>query len=124
MTRMEKRRGWDRLARALSSSLKGLRRVYTEEAAFRQELVVFLPLVLLAFFVGRSYLEVTILVIVSVLVLIVEILNSAVEAVVDRIGLDFHDLSGLAKDLGSAAVFVTLLLAALVWGGFFYTLLW
>jgi diacylglycerol kinase (ATP) len=124
MTRMEKRRGWDRLARALSSSLKGLRRVYTEEAAFRQELVVFLPLVLLAFFVGRSYLEIMILVIVSVLVLIVEILNSAVEAVVDRIGLDFHELSGLAKDLGSAAVFVALLLAVVVWGGFFYSLLW
>lgn len=123
MTRMEKRRGWDRLARALSSSLQGLRRVYTEEAAFRQELVVFLPLVLLAFFVGRSYVEIMILVIVSVLVLIVEILNSAVEAVVDRVGLDFHELSGLAKDLGSAAVFVALLLAVVVWGGFFYSLL-
>jgi diacylglycerol kinase (ATP) len=123
MTRMEKRRGLDRLARALSSSLRGLRRVYTEEAAFRQELVVFLPLVLLAFFVGRSYVEIMILVIVSVLVLIVEILNSAVEAVVDRVGLDFHELSGLAKDLASAAVFVALLLAVVVWGGFFYSLL-
>jgi diacylglycerol kinase (ATP) len=123
MTRMEKRRGWDRLSKAMSSSLHGLRRVYIEEAAFRQELLIFLPLVLLAFFVGRSYLEIMILVIVSVLVLIVEILNSAVEAVVDRVGLDFHELSGLAKDLGSAAVFMALVLAVVVWGGFFYSLL-
>ncbi len=70
----------------------------------------------LAFFVGDGLNQILLLIVISWLVVIVEILNSAVEAVVDRIGSEHHELSGRAKDMGSAAVFIALALNALVWG--------
>ena len=86
------------------------------EEAFRQEVVLAIVLVPLAIWLGQSNLERLLLVASWMLVMIVEILNTAVEATVDRISDERHRLSGEAKDLGSAAVFLTLMLAALVWG--------
>ena len=70
----------------------------------------------IAFFVGDSLNQILLLMVISWLVVIVEILNSAIEAVVDRIGSEHHELSGRAKDMGSAAVFIALMLNAIVWG--------
>ncbi len=108
--------GLRRIRSATIYSMKGLAAAWRREAAFRQEAgaaVIVLPA---AFWLGGNGVEVALMVAVTLLVLIVEILNSSIEAVVDRIGHEHHDLSGLAKDLGSAAVFMSLLLWGLVWG--------
>ena len=108
--------GVTRIINAAGYSMKGLRSAWTNEAAFRQELMLILLLMPLAFWIGDSLNQILLLIIISWLVVIVEVLNSAVEAVVDRIGSEHHELSGRAKDLGSAAVFIALALNALVWG--------
>ncbi len=108
--------GITRIINATGYSMKGLKSAWVNEAAFRQELVLILLLMPLAFWIGDSLNEILLLVCISWLVVIVEVLNSAVEAVVDRIGSEHHELSGRAKDLGSAAVFIALALNALVWG--------
>ena len=108
--------GLTRIIKATGYSIKGLRSAWLNEAAFRQELVLIVLLMPLAFWVGDSLEQTLLLIAVSWLVVIVEILNSAVEAVVDRIGSEHHELSGRAKDLGSAAVFIALALNLLVWG--------
>ncbi|MCP1601104.1 diacylglycerol kinase (ATP) [Aeromonas caviae] len=108
--------GITRIINATGYSMKGLKSAWINEAAFRQELVLILLLMPLAFWIGDSLNEILLLVCISWLVVIVEVLNSAVEAVVDRIGSEHHELSGRAKDLGSAAVFIALTLNALVWG--------
>jgi diacylglycerol kinase (ATP) len=97
-------------------SLAGIRASWKNEAAFRQELVLCLFLVPAAFWVGGSAVERALLAGSCLLVLVVELLNSAIEAAIDRIGADPHKLSGRAKDMGSAAVFVSLCMAALCWG--------
>ena len=107
--------GVTRVARAFGNSLKGFSGAFREEAAFRQELALAVVVVPLGLWLGRSGVERALLVAPMLLVLIVELLNSAVEAVVDRVGLERHPLSGLAKDIGSAAVFVALLNAGVVW---------
>ena len=110
-----KRSGLLRAVRAGGHAASGLRLAFVNESAFRQELVlcvIFLPL---AFWLTVSSVERILLVGVTVLVLIVELLNSAVEAVVDRVGLELHPLSGQAKDMGSAAVMLSLLLWVFVW---------
>ncbi|MFT5896127.1 MAG: diacylglycerol kinase (ATP) [bacterium] len=112
---MQKNTGLKRVVMAGVYSLNGLKAAFANEAAFRQELLLALIFVPLAFFIEVSAVERALLVAVTVLVLIMELLNSALEAVVDRIGKDMHELSGRAKDLGSAAVLVTLLLWAYVW---------
>ncbi|WP_216368140.1 diacylglycerol kinase [Aeromonas sp. 2692-1] len=86
------------------------------QAAFRQELLLIVLLMPLAFFVGDGLNQILLLMVISWLVVIVEILNSAIEAIVDRIGSEHHELSGRAKDMGSAAVFIALMLNAIVWG--------
>nr|WP_244830398.1 diacylglycerol kinase [Aeromonas sobria] len=96
--------------------MKGLKSAWINEAAFRQELMLILLLMPLAFWIGDSLNQILLLITISWLVVIVEILNSAIEAVVDRIGPEHHELSGRAKDLGSAAVFIALALNGLVWG--------
>ena len=96
--------------------MKGLKSAWVNEAAFRQELMLILLLMPLAFWLGDSLNQILLLVAISWLVVIVEVLNSAIEAVVDRVGSEHHELSGRAKDLGSAAVFIALALNALVWG--------
>ena len=108
--------GVTRIINAAGYSMKGLRSAWINEAAFRQELMLILLLMPLAFWIGDSLYQILLLIVISWLVVIVEVLNSAVEAVVDRIGPEHHELSGRAKDLGSAAVFIALALNALVWG--------
>ena len=110
------RGGLDRIARAFGISMKGLRAAWLEKA-FRQEVALSVVMVPAALLLGRSWVE-TMMMLTSVgLVLICEIANSALEAVVDRIGPEFHELSGRAKDMGSAIVFVSLVLCVLAYGG-------
>ena len=89
---------------------------WQHEAAVRQELVCALFLIPLAVYLGNTKLDRLLLIGSVLLVILVELLNSAIEAVVDRIGSESHELSGRAKDMGSAAVFVALLLVVLTWG--------
>lgn len=107
--------GLARILRATGYSWLGLRAAVRHEAAFRQELLLGLPLLLAAPWVGRSALEALMLAGSVVLVWIVELLNSAVEALADAIDPGYHPLLGRAKDLGSAAVMLSLLLAAATW---------
>jgi diacylglycerol kinase (ATP) len=109
------RTGVERIVRATGYSLDGLRTAYRGENAFRQELWVAAVLLPSAFLLGRGWIEVALLAGSVLLVLIVELLNSAVEAAIDRVSYELHDLSKRAKDLGSAAVFVSLLLAGGIW---------
>ena len=108
--------GLTRLVRAFGYSLAGFRACYRHEAAFRQEVLVAVVLVPLGLWLGDDGVEKALLAGSWVLVMIVELLNSAVEAVVDRISLERHPLSKNAKDMGSAAQFVVLSMIALVWG--------
>ncbi len=105
-----------RVQRALGYSLKGLRAAYKKESAFRQELILALVLVPLGLWLGNGAVERALLIGSVLLVLIVELLNSAVEATVDRGGKDWDKLAGRAKDMGSAAVLVALLLVVATWG--------
>ncbi|HEX5419967.1 MAG TPA: diacylglycerol kinase [Gammaproteobacteria bacterium] len=107
--------GLRRLARATRYSFLGLRAAWSHETAFRQESSLALLLIPAALWLGEDAVERALLVGSCMLVLVVELLNSAIEAVVDRVGTDHHLLSARAKDLGSAAVFVSLALAVLVW---------
>ena len=109
------RTGLDRVVRATGYSLEGLRAAYRHESAFRQEFWLAMVLLPLALWVGRGWVEIALLAGSVLLVLIVELLNSAVESAIDRISLDTHDLSKRAKDIGSAAVFLALLLCAGIW---------
>lgn len=104
-----------RVIRAAGYSLAGLKAAALGEAAFRQELALFVVLAPLGIWLGRTGVERAVLVGSLVLVLIVELLNSAVEALVNRIGPEQHELSGMAKDLGSAAVFLAIVLVVTVW---------
>ncbi len=110
-----KPQGLARLLRSFGNSWKGFVGAFREEAAFRQELALALVVVPAGLWLGRNGVERTLLVGPMLLVLIVELLNSAVEATVDRVGLERHPLSGLAKDIGSAAVFTSFALLALAW---------
>lgn len=105
-----------RVIRATNYSLQGLKSAYRHEAAFRQEVWLSLILIPLGLWLGNTALEKLFLTGSILLVLIVELLNSAIESVVDRIGEEYHELSGRAKDIGSAAVFISLVLVVLTWG--------
>jgi len=107
--------GLDRVKHAAGYSAAGLRAAYRHESAFRQECWLSAVMLPLAFWLGRHWIEVALLAGSTMLVLIVELLNSAIEATVDRVSLDLHDLSKRAKDLGSAAVMLSLLLAGGIW---------
>ena len=115
------RTGIDRVVHAAGYSLQGLRSAYRHESAFRQELWLAVLLLPLALWLGRSWVEVALLAGSVVLVLIVELLNSAIEATVDRVSLDLHELSKRAKDFGSAAVMLSLLLAGGIWAAALWT---
>jgi diacylglycerol kinase (ATP) len=108
--------GLRRIVNATFFSLAGLRAAWLHESAFRQETLLCVVLIPAAFWVGQTAVERSLLIGSCLLVLIVELLNSGVEAVVDRVGDEHHDLAGRAKDLGSAAVFVSLALVLVVWG--------
>ena len=105
-----------RILRATRYSVQGFFHAWKHEAAFRQEIALSVLMIPAGLWLGRTPLERTSLIACCVLVLIVELLNSAVEAAVDRHGDEHHELSGRAKDLGSAAVFLSLVLVILVWG--------
>jgi diacylglycerol kinase (ATP) len=110
--------GVKRLYAATLNSRNGFVHIWKSEAAFRQELVTAVLLMPLVPIVARSLVEAVVLVGVWVLVLVTELLNTAVELAIDRIGLEQHPLSGLAKDLGSAAVLTALTLAVGSWLAF------
>lgn len=105
-----------RVVRAFRYSLNGLKAAYRKESAFRQELMLAVVLAPLALWLGRTGVERSLLFGSIVLVLIVELLNSAIEAAVDRGGKDWDELAGRAKDMGSAAVLLALLLVVAIWG--------
>jgi diacylglycerol kinase (ATP) len=107
--------GFKRLILAAKYSWQGFTTAYRKEEAFRQETWLAVFSIPLGFYLGQTGVERALLVGVILLVLIVELLNTGIENVVDRVGLDPHKLSGRAKDMGSAAVFTSLVLAALVW---------
>ena len=108
--------GFRRVVNATFYSVAGLRAAWRNEAAFRQECVAVVLLIPIALWLGQNAVQRALLLCSCVLVLIVELLNTAVEFVVDRVGTDHHELSGRAKDLGSAAVFTSIALAVLIWG--------
>ena len=108
--------GLVRIWRALFYSLSGLRSAWRAEHAFRQEVALAAVLIPVAVFVPATLTQKALLIVCVLILLIVELLNSAVETTVDRISLDDHDLAKRAKDIGSAAVFIALVNLALVWG--------
>ena len=109
--------GLQRIVNASRCSMQGLKAVYQHEAAFRQELLGVIILIPLAFIIGNTALGICLMLFGLGLVLLVEVLNSAIEAVVDRIGPEQHALSGRAKDLGSLAVAMAIGLCGLLWLG-------
>ena len=110
-----KPRGATRIVRALGASVRGLRGAFREEAAFRQELAFAAIVIPLGLWLGHGALERAALITPVFLILIVELVNSAIEATLDRIGVEHHALAGLAKDIGSAAVFMAFVLCGVVW---------
>ena len=107
--------GITRVWKATIYSIQGLTAAWKHESAFGQELIIGIILLPISFWIAKSWVEVAVLMGVCFLVLIVELLNSAVEAVVDRIGHEHHDLAGQAKDMGSAAVMLSLIMAGGTW---------
>lgn len=110
------RRGLDRVTHAFGYSLAGLRAGW-HETAFRQEALLAFVMLPAAFWLGQSWLETAALAGTVLLVMVVELLNTGIESAIDRIGPEWHDLSKRAKDMGSAAVLLSLLLCAGTWGG-------
>jgi len=108
--------GLRRFGLAFVNSWKGFRGAFQAEAAFRQEVALAVVLIPAGCWLGHSGIEKALLVASVLLVLIVELLNTGIETVVDRIGLERHVLSGLAKDVGSTAVLISFALLAVVWG--------
>lgn len=108
-------RGIRRLIKATGYSFKGLAAAFRHETAFRQEVALTLLLVPLALWLGENGVEQALLIMSWLLVLMFELVNSGIEAVVDRVGTEHHELSGRAKDVGSATVLVALVNAAVVW---------
>lgn len=112
--------GIRRIVRATVYSVQGMAHAWRHEAAFRQEIALGLVLAPIGLWLGTTPVERTLLIGSVVFVLIVELLNSAVEAAIDRHGEELHELSGRAKDLGSAAVMLSLLLVAALWASVAY----
>lgn len=112
--------GFTRLLKATRCSILGFKAAFRHEAAFRQELGLVVVLTPLAIVISDSLLKFVSLMVAMLLVLIVELLNSAIETVVDRVGLERHELSGRAKDIASAAVTLSLIIATLVWVAHLY----
>jgi diacylglycerol kinase (ATP) len=113
------RKGLSRLFHAMLYSFAGLRAGW-DEPAFRQECIAAIVLIPLSFWVGTDWVQVALLIGSIILLMVVELLNTAVESAIDRIGPEWHDLSKRAKDMGSAAVFLCLALCAGIWGAALY----
>ena len=114
---MYKTTGLTHLINSTKYSLQGLKSAFINETAFRHECLMLGVLAPLAFWLGDNALEIALMIGVWLLVMALELLNSAVECVVDRVSLERHELSGRAKDQGSAAVFVGICLTVIVWLG-------
>jgi len=110
------RKGFTRIWFALIYSFNGLRFAFTKEAAFRQETCIYVLLMIVLCFLPLSIVFKCILFGASTLVLIVELLNSAIESIVDMTAPEYNDLAKQAKDIGSAAVFVSIILSVVLWG--------
>ena len=108
--------GTRRLLLAFVNSWKGFRGAFRNEAAFRQEVALAVVLLPLGVYLGKSPIEKALLISSVLLVLVVELLNTGIETVVDRIGLERHELSGLAKDVGSTAVLLSFGVLVVIWG--------
>ncbi|EKA6937230.1 diacylglycerol kinase [Escherichia coli] len=108
--------GVTRIIKAAGYSWKGLCAAWRYEAAFRQEYILVLSALIISFWLDVDSVTRVLLIGSAMMVIIVEIINSAIEAVVDRIGSEHHELSGRAKDMGSAAVLITILVAIIIWG--------
>ncbi len=104
------------ISKALIWSMAGIKAAWQNEQAFRWEAIIVLLMMPVGVWLGRTAVERALLIACAMLILITELLNSAVEAVVDRIGPEWHELSKRAKDLGSAAAFIIIITAAVVWG--------
>jgi diacylglycerol kinase (ATP) len=118
-----KHTGFKRIFKATGYSLKGLSYAFRNEAAFRQEALAAFILLPLALWLNVTQVERMLLIMAVVLVLVVELLNTGLEAVVDRVGVEYHVLAGVAKDMGSAAVFLSLLFCVYVWASILLTFL-
>ena len=108
--------GLIRIWNAFGYSLAGFRAAYKHEDAFRQELHLAVVLIPLALWLPASHIGKALMIVSVLLVIVVELINSAIEATVDRISLEKHDLAKRAKDIGSAAVLVSLINVAVIWG--------
>lgn len=118
------RTGMDRVLRAFGYSIQGIALALRSESAFRQEVALAAVLVPVSFWVGRGWVEVALLIGTVTLVLVVELLNSGLEAAIDRVSYDHHELSKRAKDFGSAAVLLALLLCGGTWAAALYHRFW
>ena len=108
-------KGLKRFTNAILFSFAGFKAAWKHEEAFRQEVLVFVLAIPLALWLGENKIEIILLIASVVMILVVELLNSAVEAVVDRVGAEYHELAGRAKDICSAAVMLTIMLAVAPW---------
>ena len=113
-------RGVQRIIEAFGYSLKGFKAAWENEEAFRTEIIVLPFMCVAAFYVGKDLTQIAFLLACLFLVLAAELVNSAIEAVVDRISDDIHPLSGRAKDMGSSIVLVSLIINTIVWGLLIY----
>ncbi|ABE54091.1 diacylglycerol kinase [Shewanella denitrificans OS217] len=114
-TVLAKRTGITRILYTCVHSFNGLKWMFKNEAAFQQELALFIPLSMLAFYLDISLSHSLILVASLLFVLFAELVNTAIEVVIDRISLARHPLSGLAKDIGSSLVLISMLIATAIW---------
>ncbi|KLV04546.1 diacylglycerol kinase [Photobacterium ganghwense] len=112
---LQKRTGLNRIIYTFANSYRGIRWMAQNEAAFQQELMLFIPLTAVAVWLPISVLLKALLICSLLFVLFAEMANTAIEAAIDRIGTDYHPLSGLAKDIGSACVFISFLIAGILW---------
>lgn len=108
--------GLQRIFRAFGNSFSGLVWMFKHESAFRQEVILLFIAIPLVLWLEVSMLSKVVLLCAILQILVVETLNTGIEAVVDRVGLEYHELSGLAKDCGSAAVLISITIAVLIWG--------
>jgi diacylglycerol kinase (ATP) len=109
------RKGLIRIWNAFIYSLNGLRLAITQETAFKQEIGIYIVLLFVLFFLPLPFIFKCLLFFANTIVLIVELINSAIESIVDMASPDYHELAGKGKDLGSAAVFISIILAIILW---------
>ncbi|WP_000842056.1 diacylglycerol kinase [Vibrio sp. RC586] len=119
---IQKRTGLNRIIYTFVNSYRGIRWMIQNEAAFQQELLLFLPLTAVAIWLPVSVLLKALLICSLLFILFAEMANTAIEAAIDRIGTDYHPLSGLAKDIGSACVLVSFMIATIVWSAVFLSI--